>query len=115
LTDELQKIGYTATNAASEANAIILGIMVDGATLTVNSAPTTDLSQVDQSIADLAKGVAQSNDKNMLSNIIVGMSQANSVSAMESTLTQLDSKYGTAAQGSGADNASVAANVSAYA
>lgn len=108
LTDELQKVGYTASNAAAEANAIVLGIMIDDATIQLNSGPTTDLSQVDQSIADLAKGAAQSTDTNMLSNIIVGLSHANSVTAMESTLTQLDSKYGTAAQGAGAGNASQA-------
>ena len=115
LTDELQKIGYTASNAAAEANAMILGIMVDDATITVNSAPTTDLSsQVDQSISDLAKSAANSTDQNMLSNIIVGMAQANSVTAMESTLSQLDSKYGTAAQGTGADSVGQA-SVSVYA
>jgi len=109
LTDQLQKVGYTATNAAAEANAIILGIMVDDATIKVNSAPTTDLSsQVDQSIADLAKAIGGqgSTSGSSLSSIIAGMAQANSVAAMESTLTQLDIKYGTIAQNTSADNAS---------
>jgi len=117
LTDQLQKIGYTAENAAAEANAIIMGIMVDDATIKVNSAPTTDLSsQVDQSIADLAKAIGGQGGTSgsSLSSIIAGMAQANSVTAMESTLTQLDSKYGTAAQSTGANNASQA-SVSVYA
>jgi len=118
MADALQTLGYTKTNAAAEANAWMLGYAADALTIHVETAdsqtgPISDLSQVDQSIVDLAKGAAQSADKNMLSNILVGMSQANSVSAMESTLTLLDSKYGTAAQGAG--NASLTANVSAYA
>jgi hypothetical protein len=90
--------------------------MVDDATIKVNSAPTTDLSsQVDQSIADLGKSAANSTDTNMLSNIIVGMAQANSVTAMESTLAQLDSQYGTAAQGTGVSHSDKGTNVNAYA
>ena len=89
--------------------------MVDDATIKVNSAPTTDLSsQVDQSIADLGKSAANSTDTNLLSNIIASMSQANSATTMESTLTQLDSQYGTAAQGTGVDSVGQA-SVSAYA
>ncbi|MDR3724207.1 MAG: hypothetical protein P4K83_06930 [Terracidiphilus sp.] len=116
MTDELQKVGYTASNAAAEANAIVLGIMVDDATIKVNSAPTTDLSsQVDQSIADLGKSAANSTDQNMLSNIIVGMAQANSVTAMESTLSQLDSKYGSGTQGTSANSAVNSSTISVYA
>lgn len=113
LADELQKMGYTADNAAVEANAILLGIMIDRQTLTVNGAATSNLSEVDQSIANLAKDMADSTGSNQMTNIIAALAQANSVTAMESTLTQLDGKYGTAAQGTAADNVSQA-SVSAY-
>ena len=116
LTDQLQKIGYTASNAAAEANAIILGTMVDDATITVNSAATTDLSsQVDQSISDLAKSAANSSDSNLLSSIIASMAQANSVTSMESTLTQLASQYGDGSQGASTDNADKNSDGSIYA
>ena len=113
LTDELQKVGYTASNAAAEANAIVLGIMVDDATIHVTTlgAPSDEISNhqnVDQSIADLAKAAAGSSDGSLMSSIFASLADKNSVTAMESTLAQLDSKYGTAAQGTGADNASQA-------
>jgi len=107
MTDALQKLGYTATNAAAEANAWMSGYAVDSTNIQVITAPSYDIAlserpDVDQSIAD------------QFSSVIADISQANSVTAMESTLSQLDSKYGTAAQGTGADNGSQA-SVSAYA
>ena len=119
MADALQTLGYTAGNATAEANTLVLGYAADLATIHVVTldAPSdvaSDFSDVNQSIADLAKAAAQSTDKNMLSNILASMSQANSVTAMESTLTQLDSKYGTAAQGTGSNNANQA-SVSVYA
>ncbi len=119
LADALQTLGYTARNATAEADAFEIGYAADLATIHAVPVGTpanlaSDQPTAEQSITDLARAAAQSTDKNMLSNIIAGMAQATSVSAMESTLTQLDSKYGTAAQGTGADNGSQA-SVSAYA
>lgn len=119
LASALQTIGYTAGNATAEADAFEIGYAADLATIhaVTVGAPSDEISNqpaTEQSITDLAKAAAQSTDTNMLSNIIAGMAQATSVSIMESTLTQLDSKYGTAAQGTSADNGSQA-SVSAYA
>jgi len=116
MADALQTLGYTKTNAAAEANAWMLGYAADSLTIHVITAPSYDIalsecSDVDQSITDLAKSIT---DPNQLSSILASMSQANSVTAMESTLTQLDSQYGTAAQGTSSDNANQA-SVSAYA
>ena len=107
MTDALQKLGYTATNAAAEANAWMSGYAVDSTNIQVITAPSYDIAlskrpDVDQSIAD------------QYSSVIADISQANSVTAMESTLSQLDSKYGTVAQGTGSDNASQV-SVSVYA
>lgn len=118
MTNELEKVGYTAGNAAVETNAIILGTVVDA----VTSGSVSGQPQVDQNITDLAKTITNSNSggqgsttaSNLMSSIIASMSQANSVTAMESTLTQLDSKYGSGAQGTAAANASQA-SVSVYA
>jgi len=119
LADALQTLGYTARNATAEADAFEIGYAADLATIHAVPVGTpanlaSDQPTAEQSITDLARAAAQSTDKNMLSNIIASMAQATSVSAMESTLTQLDSKYGTAAQGTGADNGSQA-SVSVYA
>jgi len=119
LADALQTLGYTARNATAEADAFEIGYAADLATIHAVLVGTpanlaSDQPTAEQSITDLAKAAAQSTDKNMLSSILVGMGQANSVTAMEATLNQLDSKYGTAAQGKGADNVSQA-SVSAYA
>jgi hypothetical protein len=110
MADVLQTLGYTASNATAEANTLVLGYAADLATIHVVTlgAPSDEISNhsdVDQSITDLAKAAASSSDSNLMSSIIAGLAQANSVTAMESTLTQLDSQYGTAAQGTGSDNA----------
>ena len=104
LASALQTLGYTASNATAKANTLVLGYAADMATIhaVAVGAPSdaiSDQTAAEQSITDLGKATAQSTDTNMLSNIIASMAQATSVSAMESTLTQLDSKYGTAAQG----------------
>jgi hypothetical protein len=119
MADSLQKLGYTATNAAAEANAWMLGYAADSATMHITTlgSPSDEISNhsdVDQSITDLAKAAASSTNSNLMTSILAGMSQANSVTAMESTLTQLDSKYGSGAQGAAAANASQA-SVSVYA
>lgn len=119
LASALQTLGYTAGNATAEANTLVLGYAADMATIhaVAAGAPSdaiSDQTAAEQSITDLGKATAQSTDTNMLSNIIASMAQATSVNTMESTLTQLDSKYGTSAQGTGADNGSQA-SVSAYA
>jgi hypothetical protein len=119
MTDELEKVGYTAGNAAVETNAIILGTVADA----VASGSVSGQPQVDQDITDLAKATTNSNlddqgsttDRNLMSSIIASMARANSGTAMESTLTQLDSKYGTAAQGASADNADKNSDGSIYA
>jgi hypothetical protein len=119
LASALQTLGYTAGNATAEANTLVLGYAADLSTIHVvtQGAPSDDISDqsaAEQSITDLGKATAQSTDTNLLSNIIASMSQANSATAMESTLTQLDSQYGTAAQGTGVDSVGQA-SVSAYA
>jgi hypothetical protein len=120
MADSLQKLGYTATNAAAEANAWMLGYAADSLTIHVTtlgepSDEVSNHSDVDRSIASLAKAAAQSTDKNMLSNILTGMSQANSVSAMETTLTQLASQYGSGSQSASTDSAVNSSTISVYA
>jgi hypothetical protein len=120
LASALQTLGYTAGNATAEANTLVLGYAADMATIHVITAPSYDIAlsdrpDVDQSITDLAKAAAQSTDTNMLSSIIASISQANSVTAMESTLTQLDSNYGSSSQGVTSDDADKNNNVSVYA
>ena len=119
LASALQTLGYTAGNATAEANTLVLGYAAKMATIhaVTVGAPSDGISDqpaAEQSITDLGKATAQSTDTNMLSSIIADLAQATSVTTMESTLTQLDSKYGTAAQGTIADNGSQA-SVSAYA
>ena len=107
MADALQTLGYTATNATAEANAWMLGYAADSTTIHVITAPSYDIAlserpDVDQSITDLAKSIT---DPSQLSSIITSMAQANSVTAMEATLTQLDSKYGSSSQSVTSDNA----------
>jgi hypothetical protein len=102
LTAQLQQVGYTSSNASAEANAIVLGILVDGVPQygTVGSpAPSTsNLSQVDGQISDLAKAAANSSGGSLLSTLIASLGQENTLTGIESTLTQLDIQYGTVAQ-----------------
>jgi hypothetical protein len=95
LANELQKVGYTASNAAVEANAILLGSIADQ-TVTMNGSPISDDSQADQWITDLAK--AATSDSNLMITVMGSMANQNSAAALESTLAGLDAKYGTNAQ-----------------
>jgi hypothetical protein len=103
LANELQKVGYTAGNAAAEANAIMLGLIADE-TVTVNGSPISDDSQTNQLLTDLAKaatnpsaGGATSNSSLMMT-VMRSMAHQNSATDLESTLAGLDAQYGTKAQ-----------------
>lgn len=111
VADALQKVGYTASNATVEANAIMLGLVAQDEA----GYSTSVHSQGDQWLADLARaatnvssdGQGATTDTAMMTSILDSMFEATSVATMEKTLGQLDSRYGTASRNNGASQASV--------
>jgi hypothetical protein len=115
LTAQLQQLGYSAPKAAAEANAFVLGIVVDDADPQISTVgtpvtSTSNLSQVGGQISDLAKAAANSSGGSFLSSIIASLGKENTLTGIESTLTQLDIQDGAAAQSTatGSGNASQA-------
>jgi hypothetical protein len=119
MSDQLQQLGYTADNAKLEATAMMLGMVADG----TSGNTVSDQPQVEQWINNLAKAATHSDsggqsattDSALMSSILVSMLNKTSVTAMESTLSQLANQYGGNSQGASVDNSDTSRNVCVHA